>query len=532
MTFLNEYFSINKNETGERNKIMRKLTLLPSTSSGSNISRVNIKTVFRSKSISQLSVVAAAIVLSLYAVPEKASAACNPAPEDGLTTTCDTSSVHATTLGNGPGLNNVTINLEPEALINTAAATAVSLDSNATITLGSQSRVQNFADGTLNGPWGRGANTIEFNNDNTLSLGDHTLVLAEGTTGGTDTDNAVHIMGAGNTILNHGQIISNKSNAIQIDAATGLNTIDNYGSIVAENGGGVAISSSFGDSSVSIINHSPAIIFGSIDLGGGNDSITLESGTTVIGTINGGGGINTLTLEGPAVPIVGSTTIPRNITNFASLTINGQANWFLPGGLTNINNVTINAGGLELAGSNSYAGDTLINGGQLAARAVGTFSPNSAIIIAPAGRIVSNGYNQTIPSVSNAGVINLNGAAALAAGTELTVTGDYVGNNGLLYFTAKLSDDASQSTRLIVEGNTSGDTLVAVSNGGGSGAQTVDGIELISVGGSSDGEFTQSGRIVAGAYDYTLERGTGTNAANWYLNSSTAAPAPGPSPEP
>ncbi|WP_213994218.1 autotransporter outer membrane beta-barrel domain-containing protein, partial [Sodalis sp. dw_96] len=88
------------------------------------------------------------------------------------------------------------------------------------------------------------------------------------------------------------------------------------------------------------------------------------------------------------------------------------------------------------------------------------------------------------------------------------------------------------SERLVVGGDTSGDTLVSVNNAGGSGAQTVDGIELISVGGASNGEFIQSGRIVAGAYDYTLERGTDVNAANWYLNSSTAAPAPGPSPEP
>ncbi|HAH9279669.1 TPA: autotransporter outer membrane beta-barrel domain-containing protein, partial [Escherichia coli] len=55
---------------------------------------------------------------------------------------------------------------------------------------------------------------------------------------------------------------------------------------------------------------------------------------------------------------------------------------------------------------------------------------------------------------------------------------------------------------------------------GGSGAQTLNGIELIHVDGQSDGEFTQTGRIAAGAYDYTLGRGTGANHGNWYLTSS------------
>ncbi|XBS70791.1 autotransporter outer membrane beta-barrel domain-containing protein [Acerihabitans sp. KWT182] len=192
-------------------------------------------------------------------------------------------------------------------------------------------------------------------------------------------------------------------------------------------------------------------------------------------------------------------------------------------------NIIVNDGTLTLAGNNVYTGNTTINGGTLAAQAAAALSPNSAYTIAAAGALDLNGFSQTIASVSNAGVINLNGADA---GTELTVAGNYVGNNGRLNFNAKLSDDASDSERLIVQGNTSGDTLVSVNNAGGSGAQTIDGIELINVIGASDGEFIQSGRIVAGAYDYTLERGTGANDANWYLNSSTVAEPPGAEPEP
>ena len=111
----------------------------------------------------------------------------------------------------------------------------------------------------------------------------------------------------------------------------------------------------------------------------------------------------------------------------------------------------------------------------------------------------------------------------------LTVNGDYVGNNGNIVMNTQLGDDASPTDKLVVQGNTSGTTNVKVLNAGGTGGLTTDGIELITVAGTSDGEFKQNGRIVAGAYDYTLARGEGTNDKNWYLSSALS---PEPSEEP
>ncbi|HIF4730004.1 TPA: autotransporter outer membrane beta-barrel domain-containing protein [Citrobacter amalonaticus] len=108
----------------------------------------------------------------------------------------------------------------------------------------------------------------------------------------------------------------------------------------------------------------------------------------------------------------------------------------------------------------------------------------------------------------------------------LTVDGDFRGTNGNLVMNTQLGDDASPTDRLIVAGNTSGTTNVKVLNAGGAGGVTTDGIELISVGGNSDGVFTQSGRIVAGAYDYTLQRGEGPNEKNWYLSSALSPEPP------
>ena len=102
----------------------------------------------------------------------------------------------------------------------------------------------------------------------------------------------------------------------------------------------------------------------------------------------------------------------------------------------------------------------------------------------------------------------------------ITVHGDYVGNEGNILFNGKLAGDDSAVDKLIVEGNTSGTTSVSVNNLGGSGAKTINGIELISVAGNSDGLFTQNGRIVAGAYDYSLIK----NGNNWYLTNENRDP--------
>ncbi|WP_183269174.1 autotransporter outer membrane beta-barrel domain-containing protein, partial [Buttiauxella sp. A111] len=118
----------------------------------------------------------------------------------------------------------------------------------------------------------------------------------------------------------------------------------------------------------------------------------------------------------------------------------------------------------------------------------------------------------------NNGTVNI--AHGSVAGNVLNVNGNYTGNDGLINFNTVLGDDNSVTDKLVVSGNTAGTTNVSVTNAGGTGAQTLNGIELISVGGQSDGEFKQKGRIVAGAYDYALVRGEGGNNANWYLTNA------------
>lgn len=104
----------------------------------------------------------------------------------------------------------------------------------------------------------------------------------------------------------------------------------------------------------------------------------------------------------------------------------------------------------------------------------------------------------------------------------LTVDGDFSGGGHLLMNTY-LGDDASETDKLAITGSTSGETRVTVNNTTGLGDETEQGIEMITVGGTSAGEF-KSDRVTAGGYEYVLRRGgsfvgsTGSDS-DWYLTS-------------
>lgn len=126
----------------------------------------------------------------------------------------------------------------------------------------------------------------------------------------------------------------------------------------------------------------------------------------------------------------------------------------------------------------------------------------------------------------------------------LTVTGNYHGDGGLLVMNTQLGDDNSPTDKLVVTGDTTGSTYVAVNNAGGIGALTTNGIKIIEVQGDSSGQFVQQGRIVAGLYDYYLQRGDSSytpptaydpaqSALNdWYLISKLPPVEPPEEPEP
>lgn len=123
---------------------------------------------------------------------------------------------------------------------------------------------------------------------------------------------------------------------------------------------------------------------------------------------------------------------------------------------------------------------------------------------------------------STIGALSLgNGTISLGDGSAfhtLNVAGNFSGADGTIVFNTVLAGDDAAIDKLIIGGDTSGSANVRVNNVGGAGAQTDKGIELISVGGASNGQFNLAGRAVGGQYEYFLHKGTGADG-NWYLRS-------------
>lgn len=200
--------------------------------------------------------------------------------------------------------------------------------------------------------------------------------------------------------------------------------------------------------------------------------------------------------------------------------------------------------------SAAYQGTTDIVGGEIA------FGSDSAINMASqhinihnsgvmSGNVTTAGDMNVMPggalrvakttiggNLENGGTVQMNSEGG-KPGNVLTVNGNYTGNNGLMTFNATLGGDNSPTDKMNVKGDTQGNTRVRVDNIGGVGAQTVNGIELIEVGGNSAGNFAlTTGTVEAGAYVYTLAKGKGNDEKNWYLTSKWDGVTPADTPDP
>lgn len=101
--------------------------------------------------------------------------------------------------------------------------------------------------------------------------------------------------------------------------------------------------------------------------------------------------------------------------------------------------------------------------------------------------------------------------------STLTVDGDLTGS-GTFAMNTKLGDDTSPTDQVLVTGNASGSFGVTINNKGGEGAQTNAGILLVQVAGDAQSAtFTQNNSVVAGNYEYFLNK---VNGNAWYLQSS------------
>ena len=194
--------------------------------------------------------------------------------------------------------------------------------------------------------------------------------------------------------------------------------------------------------------------------------------------------------------------------------------------------VNVLAGTTILTAANSYSGATNVDAGILQAGAPNTFSPNSAVTIASGGTLGLSGFSQTIPSVTNAGLVNM--GAGTAPGTILTTT-SYTGAGGTMLMNTFLAGDGSPSDKLVINGGTAtGMTDLIIRNNAGPGAETVgNGIQVVNAingGTTAPGAFILLGEARAGAFDYDLFHGgvSGSSPNDWFLRSSFIESGPGP----
>ncbi len=349
-----------------------------------------------------------------------------------------------------------------------------------------------------------------------IGTGTTIIDTAQAYTGGTLISSGTLQIGNGTTV---GSIVGDVTN----DAILAINRSDNVilGGVISGTGQLRQIGSgTLTLTQANTYTGGTALKTGRIDVSHnqalGTGTLSMDDGTTLGFIANGLNIGNDVFLTGNNDPVIDTGvfdgTLSGSITGAGFLTKQGT-------------------GALTLTGANTYTGATNVGQGTLRAGVAGTFSAASAHAVAPGSTLDLSGFNQTIASMNNAGIVSTVGSTA---GTTLTVNGPWVGNGGTLRLATVLGDDASVTDRLVLDGATavaSGNTTLEIVNLSGLGAQTTgNGIEVITAlnGATTTAQTTRDAFSLAGAsigaglYDYSLFAGDASGAGeNWYLRSTS-----------
>ncbi|WP_127956542.1 autotransporter outer membrane beta-barrel domain-containing protein [Serratia microhaemolytica] len=396
--------------------------------------------------------------------------------------------------------------------------------------------------GTVTGTNGTGILAWNYGTDLTIT--------ANHVVGGIDAVN----QGSGNLNITSNGAVSSANNDIGISAqnysGSGSLTVNangavsgDYNGIYASNEGSGALSVT-AQSSVSASN-----TYGSgIEASNSGTSLSINTNGLVSGGLfginaiqNGSGLVNinvnaTSTVEGSNAAINVDSSRSVNITNrgitrfspTSSYNTAIQVNNTDIDNLNNVSNTVVNygtiIGGVVLSGVNNslqnLAGATWDSSGSTSDfGAMGTNSITNVGTLRTANGGASSPVQTTtfnnIDTFTHGGTLTMNNNRV---GDTTVINGNYFGNRGLLRLDVQLMDDSSVADKLVINGNSAGRTRVQILNVGGLGAATLNGIEVITVSGISEANFTLAARVVAGAYEYFLRRGT-INDKNWYLTS-------------
>jgi fibronectin-binding autotransporter adhesin len=370
----------------------------------------------------------------------------------------------------------------------------------------------NWADasGAINAPYSDGAFAVFGGTAGTVTV-DNGLgqVAASGmqfATGGyTITGGAIQLTGAQAVIRVGDGSVAGAGYTATINAA-----LTGASQLVKTDAGTLILGGTNSYSGGTLITGGTVQIASDANLGAASGGLTLDGGT--LSTSATLASARTVTLQGAGTFATASGT---------TLTLNGLLSG--AGALTKSGTGTLVLGG----NSAGYVGTARIAAGTLAV----TGALGGAITIDAGSRLEGTGM---IGAVTNAGTI----APGMGGVGTLTLTGNYTGNNGTLEIEAELGGDGARADRLVVGGATAGTTLVKVTNLGGTGAPTLEGIKIVDVAGASNGVFTLQGdyvfegapALIAGAYGYRLyKNGVSTPTdGDWYLRSALLNPVAPP----
>jgi len=299
---------------------------------------------------------------------------------------------------------------------------------------------------------------------------------------------------------------------------------------------------------------------GDIDIIGAGDSIKVNTGKLILaGDVKNGAG-NTLIANNATLQLGDGTntgSLTGTLTDNGTLIFNQGSDTTFATNISGSGNVEkTDAHTLTLTGNNSYTGDTQLNSGTMLVAEGATLGSagNSATVtiqdgatFASAGTVNNNvnilsggvlaSWNavqgNTLSSASTADTINGNvtnsGTLQISGlndsvGNDFTINGDYTGMSGsLIAMNSVLGDDNALTDHLTITGNSAGVSDIRISNIGGAGAKTVNGMQIVSVGGDSGAAFSLAKPVVVGAWEYSLNQ---HSDGNWYLESADTTPVP------
>jgi outer membrane autotransporter protein len=317
-----------------------------------------------------------------------------------------------------------------------------------------------------------------------MKLDDNTYVMS----GGQILGNLVTGFGKDTIRLSGGRIGGNLSVSGGNDSITVTG-----GEIVGE------VRASFGNDQ--LVWEGGGILRSAILMGDGSDSAALrnlgENTLALTPAIDGGSGNDVLTFDHV------TTTGPARYLNWESVNLSNESQMDL-------------AANFILGDNTSGTGVFNIDGSSTLTSAQGNVRP------------FTTGSRATL---NNAGTIDLSRGNTRTNDT-LTVQGNYAGSGGQLLLQSVVGGDNSPSDKLVViDGALTGNTLITVSNLGGTGGLTQqNGIQLVQAQGtavSTGGAFALKSPVSAGAFDYRLFKGGVTPGTenSWYLRSAVVAPA-------